>query len=197
VTDEDILAHNKPEYVEAQDAKETLEVIQKAVDNSHKVIPQVDYVDTKVIPEVDQRSTKVALEVDSKGKKVAPQVYQNNIGYSYKESYRELARQICKVYASERQRRIGSMAGWRWDERQEVIVERWLQAGVDKGHISKHLLSSLTYFAKEGTRPPFSLAYYDNYFVKKEKETVQEILKKTVNRSKFTAVAQRTRSGRK
>ena len=89
------------------------------------------------------------------------------------------------------------MAGWRWDERQEVIVERWLQAGVDKGHISKHLLSSLTYFAKEGTRPPFSLAYYDNYFVKKEKETVQEILKKTVNRSKFTAVAQRTRSGRK
>ena len=89
------------------------------------------------------------------------------------------------------------MAGWRWDERQEAIVERWIEAGVDKGHISKHLLSSLTYFQKEGTRPPFSLAYYDNYFVPKAKPSVKEVLKRTVNRSKFTAVAQRTRSGRK
>ena len=197
VTDEDILAHNKPEYVEEQDAKETLEVIQKAVDNSQKVIPQVDYGDKKVIPSVDQGSTKVALEVDSEGKKVAPQVYQNNIGYSYNRNNREIARQLCKVYASERQRRIGSMAGWRWDERQEAIVERWIEAGVDKGHISKHLLSSLTYFQKEGTRPPFSLAYYDNYFVPKDKPSVKEVLKRTVNRSKFTAVAQRRGSGRK
>ncbi len=197
VTDEDILAHNKPEYVEEQDAKETLEVIQKAVDNSQKVIPQVDYGDKKVIPSVDQRSTKVALEVDSKGKKVAPQVYQNNIGYSYNRNNREIARQLCKVYASEREIRIGSMAGWRWDERQEGIVERWIEAGVDKNHISKHLLSSLTYFAKEGTRPPFSLAYYDNYFVPKDKPSVKEVLKRTVNRSKFTAVAQRRGSGRK
>ena len=89
------------------------------------------------------------------------------------------------------------MAGWRWDERQEAIVERWIEAGVDKGHISKHLLSSLTYFQKEGTRPPFSLAYYDNYFVPKDKPSVKEVLNRTANRSKFTAVAQRTRSGRK
>ena len=204
VTDEDILAHNKPEYVEEQDAKETLEVIQKAVDNSaksvdnsQKVIPEVDYGDKKVIPSVDQGSTKVALEVDSEGKKVAPQVYQNNIGYSYNRNNREIARQLCKVYASERERRIGSMAGWRWDERQEAIVERWIQAGVDKNHISKHLLSSLTYFAKEGTRPPFSLAYYDNFFVPKDKPSIKEVLKRTVNRSKFTAVAQRRGSGRK
>ena len=193
VTDEDILAHNKPEYVEEQDAKETLEVIQKAVDNSAKPVDNSQ----KVIPEVDQGSTKVALEVDSKGKKVAPQVYQNNIGYSYNRNNREIARQLCKVYASERERRIGSMAGWRWDERQEAIVERWLQAGVDKSRISKHLLSSLTYHAKEGTRPPFSLAYYDNYFIPKDKPSVQEVLHRTANRSKFTAVAQRTRSSRK
>ena len=197
VTDEDILAHNKPEYVEEQDAKETLEVIQKAVDNSQKVIPQVDYGDKKVIPRVDQGSTKVIPQVDSKGKKVAPQVDQNNIVIGYNRNNREIARQLCKVYASERERRIGSMAGWRWDERQEAIVERWIQAGIDKGHISKHLLSSLTYFAKEGTRPPFSLAYYDNFFVPKDKPSVKEILNRTANRSKFTAVAQRTRSGRK
>ena len=204
VTDEDILAHNKPEYVEEQDAKETLEVIQKAVDNSaksvdnsQKVIPEVDSGDIKVIPQVDQRSTKVALEVDSKGKKVALGVDQNNMVIGYKESYREIARQLCKVYAGERERRIGSMAGWRWDERQEAIVERWIQSGVEKNHISKHLLSSLSYFQKEGTRPPFSLAYYDNYFVPKDKPSVKEVLKRTVNRSKFTAVAQRTRSGRK
>ena len=197
VTDEDILAHNKPEYVEEQDAKETLEVIQKAVDNSQKVIPQVDYGDKKVIPSVDQGSTKVALEVDSKGKKVAPQVDHNNLVIGYNRNNREIARQLCKVYAGERQRRIGSMAGWRWDERQEAIVERWIEAGVDKGHISKHLLSSLTYFQKEGTRPPFSLAYYDNYFVPKDKPSIKEVLKRTVNRSKFTAVAQRRGSGRK
>ena len=186
VTDEDILAHNKPEYVEEQDAKETLEVIQKAVDNSQKVIPQVDYGDTKVIP-----------QVDSKGKKVAPQVDHNNLVIGYNKVNREIARQICKVYSKEREARLGSMAGWRWDERQEAIVEKWIIAGIDKNHITKHLLSSLHYFAKEGTRPPFSLAYYDNFFVKKEKETVQEILKRTVNRSKFTAVAQRRGSGRK
>ena len=204
VTDEDILAHNKPEYVEEQDAKETLEVIQKAVDNSaksvdnfQKVIPEVDYRDKKVIPSVDQGSTKVALEVDSKGKKVALGVDQNTLVIGYKESNREIARQICKVYSKERDARLGSMAGWRWDERQEVVVERWIDAGVDKNHITKQLLSSLHYFAKEGTRAPFSLAYYDNFFVKKEKETVQEILKRTVNRSKFTAVAKRRRSGRK
>ena len=186
VTDEDIIAHNKPDYVEEQDARETLKVIEKAVDNSQKVIPSVDQGSTKVIP-----------QVDSKGKKVAPQVYQNNIGYSYNRNNREIARQLCKVYASERERRIGSMAGWRWDERQEAIVERWIQAGVDKNHISKHLLSSLTYFAKEGTRPPFSLAYYDNFFVPKDKPSIKEVLKRTVNRSKFTAVAQRRGSGRK
>ena len=204
VTDEDILAHNKPKYVEEQDAKETLEVIQKAVDNSaksvdnsQKVIPEVDSGDQKVIPQVDQGSTKVIPQVDSKGKKVAPQVDHNNITYSYKRNNRELARKLCKVYASESVRRLGSMAGWRWDERQESVVERWLQAGVDKSRISKHLLSSLTYHAKEGTRPPFSLAYYDNYFVPKDKPSIKEVLKRTVNRSKFTAVAQRTRSGRK
>ena len=185
VTDEDIIAHNKPDYVEEQDARETLKVIEKAVDNSQKVIPQVDYGDTKVIPQVDSKGKKVALGVD-----------QNTLVKGYKESNREVARQICKVYSKERDARLGSMAGWRWDERQEGVVERWIDAGVDKNHITKHLLSSLTYFAKEGTRPPFSLAYYDNYFVKKEKETVQEIIKKTVNRSKFTSRTKARRSSR-
>ena len=173
-TDEDILARNKPEFVEQQDAEETLKVIAKSQPDVDKVKKSTD---TKVNLEVDQQAKKVNLGVD-----------QNYSTITNSTSIREISMKICKVYARERETRLGSMAGWQNDERQIAIVEKYLAQGHSKNTILKTFLTSLNHYAKSGKRPPFSLGYYDTYFNKKEKPSVQDIIKKTANRSRFTAV---------
>ena len=169
-TDEDILARNKPDFVEAQDAEETLKVI------------------TKSQPDVDKQIKQSQPDVDQSTKKVNPQVDSNYSSNCSIKDFREISRQICRVYAKEREARLGTMAGWQNDERQEAIIERYLMQGHDKNVIMKTLLTSLNHFKSSGKRPPFSLAYYDTYFNKKEKPSVQDIIKKTANRSRFPTV---------
>ena len=169
-TDEDILARNKPDFVERQDAEETLKVI------------------TKSQPDVDKQIKQSQPDVDQSTKKVNPQVDSNYSSNCSIKEFREISRQICRVYAKEREARLGTMAGWQNDERQEAIIERYLMQGHDKNVIMKTLLTSLNHFKTSGKRPPFSLAYYDTYFNKKEKPSVQDIIKKTANRSRFPTV---------
>ena len=171
-TDEDIIAHNKPDFVAEQDVKETLEEVSK-------VNPQVDYVDRKV-----------NLQVDYEGKKVNSQVDHNYSSNSSNKDFRNIAMQICTVYSKEREERLGAMLGWRNDERQIAIVEKYLGQGHDKNVLLETFLTSLNHFKENGKRPPFSLAYYDKFFNKKEKESVKDIIKRTVNRSRFTSVTQ-------
>lgn len=172
-TDEDILARNKPEFVEQQDAEETLKVIAKSQPDVDKV-KKTD--DTKVNLGVDQEAKKVNLGVD-----------QNYSTITNSTSIREISMKICKVYAKERETRLGSMAGWQNDERQIAIVEKYLASGYSQNTILKTFLTSLNYYAKSGKRPPFSLGYYDSYFNKKDKPSVEDVIKKTVGRSKFTS----------
>ena len=91
------------------------------------------------------------------------------------------------MYARERETRLGSMAGWQNDERQIAIVEKYLAQGHSKNTILKTFLTSLNHYAKTGKRPPFSLGYYDSFFNNNDKPTVNEIIKKTVGRAKFTS----------
>ena len=172
-TDEDILARNKPDFVEAQDAEETLKVIAKSQPDVDKVKNPTD---TKVNLGVDQQAKKVNLEVD-----------QNYSTITNSTSIREISMKICTVYARERETRLGSMAGWQNDERQIAIVEKYLAQGHSKNTILKTFLTSLNHYAKSGKRPPFSLGYYDSFFNNNEKPTVNDIIRKTVGRSKFTS----------
>ena len=172
-TDEDILARNKPDFVEAQDAEETLKVIAKSQPDVDKVKNPTD---TKVNLGVDQQAKKVNLEVD-----------QNYSTITNSTSIREISMKICTVYARERETRLGSMAGWQNDERQIAIVEKYLAQGHSKNTILKTFLTSLNHYAKTGKRPPFSLGYYDSFFNNNDKPTVNEIIKKTVGRAKFTS----------
>ena len=172
-TDEDILARNKPEFVEQQDAEETLKVIAKSQPHVDKVKKPTD--------------TKVNLGVDQEAKKVNLGVDQNYSTITNSTSIREISMKICKVYAKERETRLGSMAGWQNDERQIAIVEKYLASGYSQNTILKTFLTSLNYYAKSGKRPPFSLGYYDSYFNKKDKPSVEDVIKKTVGRSKFTS----------
>ena len=94
---------------------------------------------------------------------------------------------ICKVYAKERETRLGSMAGWQNDERQIAIVEKYLASGHSQNKILKTFLTSLNYYAKSGKRPPFSLGYYDSFFDSNDKPSVEDVIKKTVGRAKFTS----------
>ena len=169
-TDEDILARNKPDFVERQDAEQTLKVI------------------TKSQPDVDKQIKQSQPDVDQSTKKVNPQVDSNYSSNCSIKDFREISRQICRVYAKEREARLGTLAGWQNDDRQETIIERYLMQGHDKNTIIKTLLTSLNHFKTSGKRPPFSLAYYDTYFNKKEKPSVQDIIKKTANRSRFPTV---------
>ena len=172
-TDEDILARNKPDFVEAQDVEETLKVIAKSQPDVDKVKKPTD---TKVNLGVDQQAKKVNLEVD-----------QNYSTITNSTSIREISMKICTVYARERETRLGSMAGWQNDERQIAIVEKYLAQGHSKNTILKTFLTSLNHYAKSGKRPPFSLGYYDSFFNNNEKPTVNDIIRKTVGRSKFTS----------
>ena len=169
-SDEDIIAHTKPDFVAEQDIKETLEEVSK-------VNPQVDYVDRKV-----------NLQVDCEDKKVNSQVDHNYSSISSNKDFREIAMQICKVYSREREERLGAMLGWRNDERQVAIVEKFLGQGHDKNVLLETFLGSLNHFKETGKRPPFSLAYYDKFFNKEEKESVKDIIKRTINRSRFDTV---------
>ena len=172
-TDEDILARNKPEFVEQQDAEETLKVIAKSQPDVDKLKKPTD---TKVNLGVDQQAKKVNLEVD-----------QNYSTITNSTSIREISMKICKVYAKERETRLGSMAGWQNDERQIAIVEKYLASGYSQNKILKTFLTSLNYYAKSGKRPPFSLGYYDSFFDNNDKPSVEDVIKKTVGRSKFTS----------
>lgn len=172
-TDEDILARNKPEFVEQQDAEETLKVIAKSQPDVDKLKKPTN---TKVNLGVDQQAKKVNLEVD-----------QNYSTITNSTSIREISMKICKVYARERETRLGSMAGWQNDERQIAIVEKYLAKGHSKNTILKTFLTSLNYYAKSGKRPPFSLGYYDSFFDNNDKPSVEDVIKKTVGRSKFTS----------
>ena len=172
-TDEDILARNKPEFVEQQDAEETLKVIAKSQPDVDKLKKPTD--------------TKVNLGVDQEAKKVNLGVDQNYSTITNSTSIREISMKICKVYAKERETRLGSMAGWQNDERQIAIVEKYLAQGHSKNTILKTFLKSLNYYAKSGKRPPFSLGYYDSFFDNNDKPIVEDVIKKTVGRSKFTS----------
>lgn len=169
-TDEDIIAHNKPDFVAEQDAEDTLKVIAKSQ------------------PSVDKVNEQSKRDVDYTSKKVNSQVDHNYSSISSNKDFREIAMQICKVYAREREERLGAMLGWRNDERQIAIVEKYLGQGHDKNVVLETFLGSLNHFKETGKRPPFSLAYYDKYFNKQEKESVNDILKRTINRSRFNSV---------
>ena len=169
-TDEDIIAHNKPDFVAEQDAEDTLKVIAKSQ------------------PDVDKVNEQSKRDVDYTSKKVNSQVDYNYSSTSSNKDFREIAMQICKVYAREREERLGAMLGWRNDERQVAIVEKFLGQGHDKNVLLETFLGSLNHFKETGKRPPFSLAYYDKYFNKQEKESVNDILKRTINRSRFNSV---------
>ena len=169
-TDEDIIAHNKPDFVAEQDAEDTLKVIAKSQ------------------PSVDKVNEQSKRDVDYTSKKVNSQVDYNYSSTSSNKDFREIAMQICKVYAREREERLGAMLGWRNDERQIAIVEKYLGQGHDKNVLLETFLGSLNHFKETGKRPPFSLAYYDKYFNKQEKESVNDILKRTINRSRFNSV---------
>jgi|TARA_R100000149_G_C5868711_1_gene132997 DNA-binding Lrp family transcriptional regulator len=169
-TDEDIIAHNKPDFVAEQDAEDTLKVIAKSQ------------------PSVDKVNEQSKRDVDYTSKKVNSQVDHNYSSISSNKDFREIAMQICKVYAREREERLGAMLGWRNDERQIAIVEKYLGQGHDKNVLLETFLGSLNHFKETGKRPPFSLAYYDKYFNKQEKESVNDILKRTINRSRFNSV---------
>ena len=169
-TDEDIIAHNKPDFVAEQDAEDTLKVIAKSQ------------------PDVDKVNEQSKRDVDYTSKKVNSQVDYNYSSTSSNKDFRKIAMQICKVYAREREERLGAMLGWRNDERQIAIVEKYLGQGHDKNVLLETFLGSLNHFKETGKRPPFSLAYYDKYFNKQEKESVNDILKRTINRSRFNSV---------
>ena len=169
-TDEDIIAHNKPDFVAEQDAEDMLKVIAKSQ------------------PSVDKVNEQSKRDVDYTSKKVNSQVDHNYSSISSNKDFREIAMQICKVYAREREERLGAMLGWRNDERQIAIVEKYLGQGHDKNVLLETFLGSLNHFKETGKRPPFSLAYYDKYFNKQEKESVNDILKRTINRSRFNSV---------
>ena len=169
-TDEDIIAHNKPDFVAEQDAEDTLKVIAESQ------------------PDVDKVNEQSKRDVDYTSKKVNSQVDHNYSSISSNKDFREIAMQICKVYAREREERLGAMLGWRNDERQIAIVEKYLGQGHDKNVLLETFLGSLNHFKETGKRPPFSLAYYDKFFNKEEKESVRDIIKRTINSSRFDTV---------
>ena len=143
---------------------------------------------TSNVESFDKVNEQSKRDVDYTSKKVNSQVDYNYSSTSSNKDFREIAMQICKVYAREREERLGAMLGWRNDERQIAIVEKYLGQGHDKNVLLETFLGSLNHFKETGKRPPFSLAYYDKYFNKQEKESVNDILKRTINRSRFNSV---------
>ena len=176
VLDEDIIANNKPEHVEEQDARETLEVIHQKSKISTFILPDVVNKDKDtLLPDV----VKPAPRTTSRGS-------DKQLENICIKDIREKARQLCSKFAQMLEERWSSRGNWRWDVRQEAIVEEWLSKGIDQKRVIKVLTSSLDYHVKESRRPPYSLAFYNDAFIKKEK-TVEDLIKRVVNKTRFNA----------
>ena len=176
VLDEEIIANNKPDYVEEQDANETIEVIHQKSKLSTFVLPDVVNKDKDtLLPDVVKPTPRTTSRCSGK--------LLENLSI---KSNREKSRQICTKFAQMLEERWSSRGNWRWDVRQEAIVEGWINQGIDQKKVIRVFASSLDYHFKKGMRPPYSLAFYNDALIKKDK-SVEDHLKRVVNKARFNA----------
>jgi len=173
VTTEDVIAHNKPEYLEVQDAEDTINKVNEETKLS--TIPQPHVVEDSTVSQPDV----VPLTHN-------PQVVDKLIELKNKKSKREIATEICNRYSHELEKEFGGRGLWVHDTRQEAIVEGYLEK-VSEDKILKVITSSIKHHSKQQKRPPYSMKFFENALIAKAMD-VASIIKRTASKKKIRTV---------
>ena len=173
VTTEDVIAHNKPDYLEVQDAEDTINKVNEETKLS--TIPQPHVVEDTTI----SQHHVVPLTHNT-------QVVDKLIELKNIKSKKEIATEICNRYSHELELKFGGRGLWVHDIRQETIVEGFLEK-VSEDKILKVITSSLNHHQKEQKRPPYSMKFFENALIAKSMD-VQSIIKRTASRKKIRTV---------
>ena len=173
VTTEDVIAHNKPDYLEVQDTEETINMV--AQETKLSTIPQQEVVEDSTVSQQEVVSHTHNTEV------VGKLIELENIRTSL-----EIASDICTHYSAQLNEKFGSHGLWVHDMRQEAIIEQYLET-VDEERILKVINSSLNHHKKEGKRPPYSMKFFENAITPKAMD-VASIIKRTASRKKIRTV---------
>ena len=82
--------------------------------------------------------------------------------------------------------RYGTRGTWRWTEREEVIAEEIMNAGVTVAEFRINVSRVLSKCKKEYKRPPYTIAYFKSIWIKKdEPKTSQDIAKELGKKMKL------------
>ena len=173
VTTEDVIAHNKPDYLEVQDAEDTINKVNEETKLS--TISQPHVVEDSTI----SQHHVVPLTHNT-------QVVDKLIELKNKKSKREIATDICNRYSHELEKEFGGRGLWVHDTRQEAIVEGYLEK-VSEDKILKVITSSIKHHSKQQKRPPYSMKFFENALIAKAMD-VQSIIKRTASKKKLRTV---------
>ena len=77
---------------------------------------------------------------------------------------KEISKEMVEWYITTLDLQLGTRAGFRWDDRQQAIVEDIASTGVTLDQWKREIVKSIRWFKKEERSPPTSLAFYKDAF---------------------------------
>ena len=170
VSDKELESKSVEEVTERGKAKDTIDQIQREV------------VQPEVVKDAENTTRSCVGTQPNRVVSNTPCVTSNiNIKGNVKE--------VIEFYIEQCEKEIGNSGGFRWDFRQEAVVEDLLNQGVTVQQWKKQIMNTVSWHKKEGRRPPFSMSFFKDRFNEPKIEenspdSISKILKKLGNKKK-------------
>ena len=169
VSDKELESQSVEEVTERGKAKDTIDQIQP------------DVVQPEVVKDAENTTTGCVGTQLNKVVSNTPCLTTINI--------RDKVKDVIGFYVEQCEKEIGNLGGFRWDFRQEAIVEDLLNDGITVDQWKKAIISTVAWHKKESRRPPYSLGWFKDRFLQPDlddnnPDNISKILKKLTNKKK-------------
>ena len=148
ISDSQLIKETDDPIIESKKAQETLKKIQPEVVKKKKL------------------HNTIALCRDT-----TSEVVQNYSSLTNKNYIKEKIKEYLNVYTHALDLITQTRGQWRWDQREEAIVEEIINLGVTLHEFRKAVQKKLHQCRKDYSRPPYTIAYFKAYWQPKPKTT--------------------------
>jgi len=148
ISDSQLIKETDDPIIESKKAQETLKKIQPEVVKKKKL------------------HNTIALCRDT-----TSEVVQNYSSLTNNNYIKEKIKEYLNVYSHALDLITQTRGQWRWDQREEAIVEEIINLGVTLHEFRKAVQKKLHQCRKEYSRPPYTIAYFKAYWQPKPKTT--------------------------
>ena len=148
ISDSQLIKETDDPIIESKQAQETLKKIQPEVVKKKKL------------------HNTIALCRDT-----TSEVVQNYSSLTNKNYIKEKIKEYLNVYTHALDLITQTRGQWRWDQREEAIVEEIINLGVTLHEFRKAVQKKLHQCRKDYSRPPYTIAYFKAYWQPKPKTT--------------------------